>query len=142
MKKHYIILFLVLVFSTTYGLLAQSTDTMYVVKRHVVCDTVYLRDTVRIQDTIIIADYIHSEEFKQLFYELNGADAQTPPDSLEKLWAQTVTFLENRVIQYEQPNVSTMDSIKKYGLAGLMLLGLNALAPAQTPSSSPAAPHY
>lgn len=138
MKKHYIILFLVLVFSTTEGLLAQSTDTMYVVKRHVVRDTVYLRDTVRIQDTIIIADYIHSEEFKQLFYELNGADAQTPPDSLEKLWAQTVTFLENRVVHHEQQNVSTMDSIKKYGLAGLMLLGLNALAPAQTPFPSPA----
>lgn len=139
MKKHYIILFLVLVFSTTEGLLAQSTDTMYVVKRHVVRDTVYLRDTVRIQDTIIIADYIHSVEFKRLFYELNGADAQTPPDSLEKLWAQTVTFLENRVVHHEQQNVSTMDSIKKYGLAGLMLLGLNALAPAQTPSPSPAA---
>lgn len=138
MKKHYIILFLVLVFSTTEGLLAQSTDTMYVVKRHVVRDTVYLRDTVRIQDTIIIADYIHSVEFKRLFYELNGADAQTPPDSLEKLWAQTVTFLENRVVHHEQQNVSTMDSIKKYGLAGLMLLGLNALAPAQTPSPSPA----
>lgn len=136
MKKHYIILFLVLVFSTTEGLLAQSTDTMYVVKRHVVRDTVYLRDTVRIQDTIIIADYIHSVEFKRLFYELNGADAQTPPDSLEKLWAQTVTFLENRVVHHEQQNVSTMDSIKKYGLAGLMLLGLNALAPAQTPSPS------
>ncbi len=139
MKKHYIILFLVLVFSTTEGLLAQSTDTMYVVKRHVVRDTVYLRDTVRIQDTIVIADYIHSVEFKRLFYELNGADAQTPPDSLEKLWAQTVTFLENRVVHHEQQNVSTMDSIKKYGLAGLMLLGLNALAPAQTPSPSPAA---
>ena len=81
MKKHYIILFLVLVFSTTEGLLAQSTDTMYVVKRHVVRDTVYLRDTVRIQDTIIIADYIHSVEFKRLFYELNGADAQTPSPS-------------------------------------------------------------
>ena len=139
MKKHYIILFLVLVFSTTEDLLAQSTDTMYVVKRHMVRDTVYLRDTVRIQDTIIIADYIHSVEFKRLFYELNGADAQTPPDSLEKLWAQTVTFLENRVVHHEQQNVSTMDSIKKYGLAGLMLLGLNALAPAQTPSPSPAA---
>lgn len=137
MKKHYIILFLVLVFSTTEGLLAQSTDTMYVVKRHVVRDTVYLRDTVRIQDTIIIADYIHSEEFKRLFYELNGADAQTPPDSLEKLWAQTVTFLENRVVHHEQQNVSTMDSIKKYGLAGLMLLGLNALAPAQTETTKP-----
>ena len=126
-----------LVFSTIEGLLAQSTDTMYVVKRHVVRDTVYVRDTVRVQDTIIIADYIHSEEFKQLFFELNGADAKTPPDSLQKLWAQTVTFLENRVIQYEQQNVSTMDSIKKYGLAGLLLLGLNSLAPAQTEASQP-----
>ena len=110
---------------------------MYVVKRHVVRDTVYVRDTVRVQDTIIIADYIHSEEFKRLFYELNGVNAQTPPDSLEKLWAQTVTFLENRVIQYEQQNVSTMDSIKKYGLAGLLLLGLNSLAPAQTEAPQP-----
>lgn len=141
MKTHRIIIFLVLAFSTIGDLLGQSTDTMYVVKRHVVRDTVYVRDTLRVQDTIIIADYIHSEEFKQLFYELNGADAQTPPDSLEKLWAQTVTFLENRVVHYEQQNVSAMDSIKKYGLAGLMLLGLNSLAPAQTPSPSPTTPH-
>lgn len=137
MKRHRIFVLLMLVFSTIEGLLAQSADTMYVVKRHVVRDTVYVRDTVRVQDTIIIADYIHSEEFKQLFYELNGADAQTPPDSLQKMWAQTVTFLENRVIQYEQQNVSTMDSIKKYGLAGLLLLGLNALAPAQTEAPQP-----
>ena len=137
MKTHRIIIFLVLVFSTIGNLLGQSTDTMYVVKRHVVRDTVYVRDTLRVQDTIIIADYIHSEEFKQLFYELNGADAQTPPDSLEKLWAQTVTFLENRVLHQEQQNVSTMDSIKKYGLAGLMLLGLNSLAPAQTETTKP-----
>ena len=137
MKKHRIIVFLVLVFSTVEGLFAQNTDTMYVVKRHVVRDTVYVRDTVRVQDTVIIADYIHSEEFKRLFYELNGVDGQTPTDSLEKLWAQTVTFLENRVIQYEQQNVSTMDSIKKYGLAGLMLLGLNSLAPAQTETTKP-----
>lgn len=141
MKRHRIFVLLMLVFSTIEGLLAQSADTMYVVKRHVVRDTVYVRDTVRVQDTIIIADYIHSEEFKRLFYELNGADAQTPPDSLQKMWAQTVTFLENRVIQYEQQNVSTMDSIKKYGLAGLLFLGLNSLAPAQTPSLSPATPH-
>ena len=141
MKKQTVITFIVLLFSTIGSISAQTTDTMYVVKRHVVRDTVYVRDTVRVQDTIIIADYIHSEEFKQLFYELNGVDGQTPPDSLEKLWVQTVTFLENRVIQYEQQNVSTMDSIKKYGLAGLMLLGLNSLAPAQTPSPSPTTPH-
>ena len=137
MKRHRIFVLLMLVFSTIEGLLAQSADTMYVVTRHVVRDTVYVRDTVRVQDTIIIADYIHSEEFKRLFYELNGVNAQTPPDSLEKLWAQTVTFLENRVIQYEQQNVSTMDSIKKYGLAGLLLLGLNSLAPAQTEAPQP-----
>ncbi|MBO7586914.1 MAG: hypothetical protein J6T13_07020 [Bacteroidales bacterium] len=137
MKRHRINVLLMLVFSTIEGLLAQSADTMYVVKRHVVRDTVYVRDTVRVQDTIIIADYIHSEEFKRLFYELNGADAQTPPDSLQKMWAQTVTILENRVIQYEQQNVSTMDSIKKYGLAGLLLLGLNSLAPAQTEAPLP-----
>ena len=132
MKGKIVVAFIILVFSTIGCLSAQSTDTMYVVKRHVVHDTVYVRDTLRVQDTIIVADYIHSEEFKRLFYELSGADGQTPSDSLEKLWAQTVTFLENRVIQYEQQNVSTMDSIKKYGLAGLMLLGLNSLAPAQT----------
>ena len=137
MKRHRIFVLLMLVFSTIEGLLAQSADTMYVVKRHVVRDTVYVRDTVRVQDTIIIADYIHSEEFKRLFYELNGADAQTPPDSLQKMWAQTVTILENRVIQYEQQNVSTMDSIKKYGLAGLLLLGLNSRAPAQTEAPQP-----
>ena len=142
MKKQTVITFIVLLFSAIGSVSAQNTDTMYVVKRHVVRDTVYVRDTVRVQDTVIIADYIHSEEFKQLFYELSGADGQTPSDSLEKLWAQTVTFLENRVIQYEQQNVSTMDSIKKYGLAGLMLLGLNSLAPAQTETTQPAgSPH-
>lgn len=141
MKKQTVITFIVLLFSTIGGISAQTTDTMYVVKRHVVRDTVYVRDTVRVQDTVIIADYIHSEEFKQLFYELSGADGQTPSDSLEKLWAQTVTFLENRVIQYEQQNVSTMDSIKKYGLAGLMLLGLNSLASAQTEAPQPASSH-
>ncbi|MBO4489418.1 MAG: hypothetical protein J5741_07190 [Bacteroidales bacterium] len=138
MKKKNIITLIVLLFSVIGSLSAQNTDTMYVVKRHVVHDTVYVRDTLRVQDTVIIADYIHSEEFKQLFYELNGADAQTPPDSLQKMWAQTVTFLENRVIQYEQQNISTMDSIKKYGLAGLLLLGLNSLAPAQTEATQPA----
>lgn len=137
MKKQTVITFILLLFSIVGSAFAQTTDTMYVVKRHVVRDTVYVRDTLRVQDTIIVADYIHSDEFKQLFYELNGADAQTSPDSLEKLWAQTVTFLENRVIQYEQQNVSTMDSIKKYGLAGLMLLGLNSLAPAQTETTKP-----
>ena len=142
MKGKIVVAFIILVFSTIGCLSAQSTDTMYVVKRHVVHDTVYVRDTVRVQDTVIIADYIHSEEFRRLFYELNDADGQTPSDSLEKLWAQTVTFLENRVIQYEQQNVSTMDSIKKYGLAGLMLLGLNSLAPAQTETTQPAgSPH-
>lgn len=137
MKKQTVITFIVLLFSTIGSIFAQTTDTMYVVKRHVVRDTVYVRDTVRVQDTVIIADYIHSEEFKQLFYELSGADGQTPSDSLEKLWAQTVTFLENRVVYHEQQNVSTMDSIKKYGLAGLMLLGLNSLAPAQTETTKP-----
>ena len=141
MKGKIVVAFIILVFSTIGCLSAQSTDTMYVVKRHVVHDTVYVRDTVRVQDTVIIADYIHSEEFRRLFYELSGADGQTPSDSLEKLWAQTVTFLENRVIQYEQQNVSTMDSIKKYGLAGLMLLGLNSLAPAQTEAPQPASSH-
>lgn len=137
MRRKEIITLIVLVISIIGDLSAQNTDTMYVVKRHVVHDTVYVRDTLHLQDTIIIADYIHSEEFKQLFYELNGADAQTPPDSLQKMWAQTVTFLENRVIQYEQQNISTMDSIKKYGLAGLLLLGLNSLAPAQTETTKP-----
>lgn len=142
MKKQTVITFILLLFSIVGSAFAQTTDTMYVVKRHVVRDTVYVRDTLRVQDTVIIADYIHSEEFRRLFYELNGVDGQTPPDSLEKLWAQTVTFLENRVIQYEQQNVSTMDSIKKYGLAGLMLLGLNSLASAQTETAQPAgSPH-
>ena len=142
MRRREIITLIVLVFSTIWDLSAQNTDTMYVVKKHIVRDTIYVRDTLRVQDTIIIADYIHSEEFKQLFYELNGADAQTPPDSLQKMWAQTVTFLENRVIHHEQQNISTMDSIKKYGLTGLLLLGLNSLAPAQTEAPQPAgSPH-
>ena len=77
MKKQIIVVFILLIFSVIEGLFAQNTDTMYVVKKHIVRDTIYVRDTLRVQDTIIIADYIHSEEFKQLFYELNGADAKS-----------------------------------------------------------------
>ena len=55
MRRREIVTLIVLVFSTIGGLSAQNTDTMYVVKKHIVRDTVYVRDTLRVQDTIIIA---------------------------------------------------------------------------------------
>jgi len=97
---------------------------------------------VRVHDTLNIADYLRSEEFERLFYSSEYVDNLSLTDSLkEKLLQQTVTFWESRVFKDEQQTFSSMDSIKKYGLAGLIILGLNAMSPAQTDSSAAGRPH-
>ena len=124
------------------SLSAQHRDTVYVERETVTYDTITVYDTVRVHDTLNIADYLRSEEFERLFYSSEYVDNLSLTDSLkEKLLQQTVTFWENRVFKDEQQTFSSMDSIKKYGLAGLIILGLNAMSPAQTDSTAAGKPH-
>lgn len=135
MNHHIRILTLLLALVLSLQARAQHADTLYEVRRQVVYDTVMVRDTVRIHDTLYLSDYIHNRELEELFYKLKGSDAASAPDSLRQLWKQTVTFLEKRVLMDEPTNSATMDSIRKYGVAGLLILGLNALTTAQTDST-------
>jgi len=136
-------LFFTFLFFVLIGTLsAQHRDTVYVERETVTYDTVTVYDTVRVHDTLNIADYLRSEEFERLFYSSEYVDNLSLTDSLkEKLLQQTVTFWESRVFKDEQQTFSSMDSIKKYGLAGLIILGLNAMSPAQTDSSAAGRPH-
>ena len=121
---------------------AQHRDTVYVERETVTYDTVIVYDTVRVHDTLNIADYLRSEEFERLFYSSEYVDNLSLTDSMkEKLLRQTVTFWESSVFKDEQQTFSSMDSIKKYGLAGLIILGLNAMLPAQTDSTAADKPH-
>ena len=105
-------------------------------------DTVVVHDTVRVYDTLNLADYLRSEEFERLFYSSEYVGNLSLTDSMkEKLLRQTVTYWENSVLQDEQQTFTSMDSIKKYGLAGLIILGLNAMSPAQTDSTMVWKPH-
>ena len=124
------------------SLSAQHSDTVYVERETVTYDTVTVYDTVRVHDTLNIADYLRSKEFEQLFYSSEYVDNLSLTDSMkEKLLRQTVTFWERSVFKDEQQTFSSMDSIKKYGLAGLIILGLNAMSPAQTDSTAAGKPH-
>ncbi len=136
-------LFFTLLFFVLIGTLsAQHRDTVYVERETVTYDTITVYDTVRVHDTLNIADYLRSEEFERLFYSSEYVDNLSLTDSLkEKLLQQTVTFWENRVLQDEQQTILSMDSIKKYGLAGLIILGLNAMSPAQTDNTLAGNPH-
>jgi len=121
---------------------AQHRDTVYVERETVTYDTVTVYDTVRVHDTLNIADYLRSEEFERLFYSSEYVDNLSLTDSMkEKLLRQTVTFWERSVFKDEQQTFSSMDSIKKYGLAGLIILGLNAMSPAQTDSTAAGTSH-
>ena len=121
---------------------AQHRDTVYVERETVTYDTVTVYDTVHVHDTLNIADYLRSEEFERLFYSSEYVDNLSLTDSMkEKLLRQTVTFWESSVFKDEQQTFSNMDSIKKYGLAGLIILGLNAMSPAQTDSTTAGKPH-
>ena len=139
-RSIFLVFFLFL--SVVCPLSAQHRDTVYVERETVTYDTVTVYDTVRVHDTLNIADYLRSEEFERLFYSSEYVDNLSLTDSLkEKLLQQTVTFWENRVFKDEQQTFSSMDSIKKYGLAGLIILGLNAMSPAQTDSTAAGKPH-
>ena len=121
---------------------AQHRDTVYVERETVTYDTVTVYDTVHVHDTLNIADYLRSEEFERLFYSSEYVDNLSLTDSMkEKLLHQTVTFWESSVFKDEQQTFSNMDSIKKYGLAGLIILGLNAMSLAQTDSTTAGKPH-
>lgn len=121
---------------------AQHRDTVYVERETVTYDTVTVYDTVHVHDTLNIADYLRSEEFERLFYSSEYVDNLSLTDSMkEKLLHQTVTFWESSVFKDEQQTFLSMDSIKKYGLAGLIILGLNAMSPAQTDSTTAGKPH-
>lgn len=135
-------LFFFFIMSLACSLSAQHRDTVYVERETVTYDTITVYDTVHVHDTLNIADYLRSEEFERLFYSSEYVDNLSLTDSMkEKLLRQTVTFWENRVLQDEQQTFSSMDSIKKYGLAGLIILGLNAMSPAQTDSTTAGKPH-
>ena len=139
-RSIFLVFFLFL--SVVCPLAAQHRDTVYVERETVTYDTITVYDTVRVHDTLNIADYLRSEEFERLFYSSEYVDNLSLTDSLkEKLLQQTVTFWENRVFKDEQQTFSSMDSIKKYGLAGLIILGLNAMSPAQTDSTAAGKPH-
>lgn len=128
--------FTFLLFLLACSLSAQHRDTVYVERETVTYDTVTVYDTVRVHDTLNIADYLRSEEFERLFYSSEYVDNLSLTDSMkEKLLRQTVTFWESSVFKDEQQTFTSMDSIKKYGLAGLIILGLNAISPAQTDST-------
>ncbi len=121
---------------------AQHRDTVYVERETVTYDTVTVYDTVHVHDTLNIADYLRSEEFERLFYSSEYVDNLSLTDSMkEKLLHQTVTFWESSVFKDKQQTILSMDSIKKYGLAGLIILGLNAMSPAQTDSTTAGKPH-
>lgn len=121
---------------------AQHRDTVYVERETVTYDTVTVYDTVHVHDTLNIADYLRSEEFERLFYSSEYVDNLSLTDSMkEKLLHQTVTFWESSVFKDKQQTILSMDSIKKYGLAGLIILGLNAISPAQTDSTTAGKPH-
>ena len=131
-----------LLLTLAHPLAAQHRDTVYVERETVTYDTITVYDTVRVHDTLNLADYLRSEEFERLFYSSEYVGNLSLTDSMkEKLLRQTVTFWENRVLQDEQQTFSSMDSIKKYGLAGLIILGLNAISPAQTDSTTAGKPH-
>lgn len=111
---------------------AQHRDTLYVIEEEPIYDTLFVHDTLRTYDTVSLDEYIHSREFEQLFYSSGYVDSQQYPDSAKKLYRQTVTYWENHVLHNEQEKIANMDSIKKYGLAALIVLGLNGLVPGQT----------
>ena len=105
-----------------------------VTKTIVIRDTVTVHDTLYVCDTINIGEYIRNQTFEQLFGGAEYTDIPSLPDSLRTKYEQAVTFSEKFVLNNRDQNDLSMDSIKKIISAGLIVLAMNGVAPAQTDS--------
>ncbi len=115
---------------------AQTPDS----QQRVVYDTLFVHDTLHVADTINIGEYIRSQTFEQLFGGSEYADIQSLPDSLRTKYDEAVTFSEKLVLNSRDQNDLSMDSIKRIISAGLIVLAMNGVAPAQTDSIPSAKP--
>ena len=113
---------------------AQTPDTQPRDER-VVYDTLFVHDTLHVRDTINIGEYIRSQTFEQLFSGSEYTDIQSLPDSLKTKFEEAVTFSEKLVLNNRDQNDLSMDSIKKIISAGLIVLGMSGVTPAQTDST-------
>jgi hypothetical protein len=127
------ILVLAMLCVTTTVLHAQPPYTQPREER-IVYDTLFVHDTLHVADTINIGEYIRSQTFRQLFDNTEYTDLPSLPDSLKIKYEQAVTFSENLVFNNRDQNYMSMDSIKKIISAGLIVLAMNGVAPAQTDS--------
>ena len=116
---------------------AQTPDMQPQLER-VVYDTLFVHDTLHVRDTLDIGEYIRSQTFKHLFGDSEYTDIQSLPDSLKTKFEEAVTFSENLVLNNRDQNDLSMDSIKKIISAGLIVLGMSGISPAQTDSIQPA----
>ena len=87
------------------------------------------------QNEPVLSPTVETQNFVSLPH-LENIDNQQFFDSTQKNQLQSVTFGENNVFNSEQENLSSMDSIKKAALATMMIMALNATAPAQVDSST------
>ena len=133
------ILVLAMLCVLTNMLRAQTPDTQLRAER-VVYDTLFVHDTLHVADTINIREYIRHQTFEQLFGGSEYADIQSLPDSLRTKFEEAVTFSEKLVLNNRDQNDLSMDSIKKIISAGLIVLGMSGIAPAQTDSIQPVKP--
>lgn len=106
---------------------AQTPDSQL----RVVYDTLFVHDTLHVADTLDIGEYIRSQTFEQLFGGSEYTDIQSLPDSLRTKYEEAVTFSENLVLNNRDQNDLSMDSIKRIISAGLIVLAMNGVAPAQ-----------
>lgn len=106
----------------------------------VVYDTLFVHDTLHVRDTLDIGEYIRSQTFEYLFGDSEYTDIQSLPDSLKTKFEKAVTFSEKLVLNNRNQNDLSMDSIKKIISAGLIVLGMSGIAPAQTDSIQTAKP--
>lgn len=113
---------------------AQTPDTQQQEGR-VVYDTLFVHDTLHVVDTINIVEYIRSQTFEQMFAGSEHTDTQSLPDSLKTKYEEAVTFNEKLVLNNRDQNDLSMDSIKRIISAGLIVLSMNGVLPAQTDSA-------
>ena len=117
----------------------QTPDTQLRAER-VVYDTLFVHDTLHVCDTINIGEYIRTQTFEQLFAGLEYTDIPSLPDSLRTKFEEAVTFSEKLVLHNRDQKDVSMDSIKKIISAGLIVLAMNGVVPAQTDSIQPVKP--